>query len=163
MGFFVLAGIGKPVEVDGLFPVGFLPVDIKSDYFKPMTLNSQIHSADSAAVTALVCGAEAKIVEAMHEAGKYVIATPGFGAQVSRISKKTRGGTNNKNRLVAAGFMTKEKPEIILTDTFCYAYNRLYLALQTNVAVKKALEDIRMDPAFYEERIHTPLNNHFLR
>ena len=60
---FILAGIGKPIGVDELFPANFLPGDIKSDYFKPMTLNSQIHSADSAAVTALVCGAEARIVE----------------------------------------------------------------------------------------------------
>ena len=150
---FILAGIGKPIGVDELFPANFLPGDIKSDYFKPMTLNSQIHSADSAAVTALVCGAEARIVEAMHEAGKYVIATPGFGAQVSRISKKTRGATSNKNRLLAAGFMAKERSDTVLTDTFCYAYNRLYLALQTNVAVKKAIENIRLDPATYEEAL----------
>ena len=143
---FILAGIGKPIGVDELFPANFLPGDIKSDYFKPMTLNSQIHSADSAAVTALVCGAEARIVEAMHEPGKYVIATPGFGAQVSRISKKTRGATSNKNRLLAAGFMAKERSDTVL-------YNRLYLALQTNVAVKKAIENNRLDPASYEEAL----------
>lgn len=54
---FLMSGIGSPILIDELFPKGTLPSDIQTDYFRSMTLQTQIHSADAVAVTAMGCGA----------------------------------------------------------------------------------------------------------
>lgn len=92
----------------------------------------------------------------MTEAGNYVVATPGFAAQISRIARKTRGMSVNRQRLVSSGFMARDHAEAVLTPTFCYAYNRLYLAVQANVAIKKALDDMKVDPELFEESLDGP-------